>query len=77
VAGIAARHGKKPSQVVLRWHLERGDIVFPKSTHEERMRENFNLFDFTLTPEEVAEISALDSGPGGRRGPNPDTFARV
>jgi 2,5-diketo-D-gluconate reductase A len=77
VAGIGGRHGKTPSQVVLRWHLERGDIVFPKSTHEQRMRENFELFDFTLSPDEVARISALDSGPGGRRGPNPDTFARV
>jgi 2,5-diketo-D-gluconate reductase A len=77
VGGIAAQHGKTPSQVVLRWHLERGDIVFPKSVHQERMRENFDLFDFTLTPDEVGEISALDSGAAGRRGPNPDTFARV
>ena len=77
VARIAEAHGKTPSQVTLRWHLERGDIVFPKSTHEERMRENFDLFDFTLTPDEVGEISALDSGAAGRRGPNPATFARV
>ncbi|HET9423434.1 MAG TPA: aldo/keto reductase [Nocardioides sp.] len=77
VGRIAEAHGKTPSQVTLRWHLERGDIVFPKSMHEERMRENFDLFDFTLSPDEVGEISALDSGPGGRRGPNPDTFARV
>jgi 2,5-diketo-D-gluconate reductase A len=77
VGSIAARHGKTPSQVVLRWHLERGDIVFPKSMHAERMRENFDLFDFTLTPDEVGEISELDSGAAGRRGPNPDTFARV
>jgi len=77
VARIAESHGKTPSQVTLRWHLERGDIVFPKSMHEERMRENFDLFDFTLTPDQVGEISALDSGPAGRRGPNPATFARV
>ena len=77
VARIAESHGKTPSQVTLRWHLERGDIVFPKSMHEERMRENFDLFDFTLTPDEVGEISALDNGPDGRRGPNPATFARV
>ncbi|HWM07445.1 MAG TPA: aldo/keto reductase [Actinophytocola sp.] len=77
VARIAESHGKTPSQVTLRWHLERGDIVFPKSMHEERMRENFDLFDFTLTPDEVGEIRALDNGPEGRRGPNPATFARV
>ena len=77
VMKIAEAHGRTPSQVTLRWHLERGDIVFPKSMHEERMRENFELFDFTLTPDEVAEISALDQGPSGRRGPDPATFART
>jgi 2,5-diketo-D-gluconate reductase A len=74
IGKIAAGHGRTPSQVTLRWHVERGDIVFPKSTHEERMRENFDLFDFTLTAEEVAAISALDQGEDGRTGPNPDTF---
>ena len=74
---IGEAHGKTPSQVTLRWHVERGDIVFPKSLHEERMRENFQIFDFSLTPDEVAEISALDQGPSGRRGPNPDTFDRI
>jgi 2,5-diketo-D-gluconate reductase A len=77
IAKIAAAHGKTPSQVTLRWHVERGDIVFPKSTHEERMRENFEIFDFTLTSDEVAEISALDRGEAGRTGPNPDTFDYV
>ena len=77
VMKIAEARGRTPSQVTLRWHLERGDIVFPKSMHEERMRENFELFDFTLTPDEVAEISALDQGPSGRRGPDPATFART
>jgi 2,5-diketo-D-gluconate reductase A len=74
IGEIAAAHGKTPSQVTLRWHVERGDIVFPKSMREERMRENFDIFDFTLTPEEVAAISALDQGEAGRTGPNPDTF---
>jgi 2,5-diketo-D-gluconate reductase A len=74
IGKIAATHGKTPSQVTLRWHVERGDIVFPKSMHEERMRENLEIFDFTLSPEEVAEISALDRGAEGRRGPDPDTF---
>lgn len=71
---IADRHGKTPSQVTLRWHVERGDIIFPKSMREERMRENFAIFDFSLTPDEVAAISALDRGEDGRTGPNPNTF---
>jgi len=71
---IGARHGKTPSQVALRWHVERGDIVFPKSMRVERMRENFAIFDFTLTPDEVAAISALDRGEAGRTGPNPDVM---
>jgi 2,5-diketo-D-gluconate reductase A len=72
--GIGERYGKTPSQVTLRWHIERGDIVFPKSMHQERMRENFEIFDFSLTPDEVASISGLDEGESGRLGPNPDTF---
>jgi 2,5-diketo-D-gluconate reductase A len=71
---IAEAHGKTPAQVTLRWHIERGDIVFPKSMREERMRENFEIFDFSLTPDEVAAISALNKGEAGRTGPNPDTF---
>lgn len=74
IGKIAADHGKTPSQVTLRWHVERGDIVFPKSMHVERMRENFDIFDFTLTADEVDQISALDRGEDGRNGPNPDTF---
>jgi 2,5-diketo-D-gluconate reductase A len=74
VTRIARRLERTPSQVVLRWHVQRGDIVFPKTTHVERMRENFALFDFELTTAEMAEITALDRGEAGRRGPNPDTF---
>jgi 2,5-diketo-D-gluconate reductase A len=74
IATIASAHGKTPSQVTLRWHVERGDIVFPKSMHEARMRENFEIFDFELTDDEVAAITALDRGEDGRRGPNPDEF---
>jgi 2,5-diketo-D-gluconate reductase A len=74
IGEIAAAHDKTPSQVTLRWHIERGDIVFPKSMREERMRENFDLFDFSLTTEEVAAISGLDQGDVGRTGPDPDTF---
>jgi 2,5-diketo-D-gluconate reductase A len=74
VTGIADSVGRTPSQVVLRWHVQRGDIVFPKTTHVERMRENFAIFDFELSEDQVAAISALDRGEAGRRGPNPSTF---
>ena len=77
ITEIASAHGKTTSQVTLRWHVERGDIVFPKSMREERMRENFELFDFSLTDEEVRRISALDRGEEGRTGPNPNTFDHV
>jgi 2,5-diketo-D-gluconate reductase A len=74
IGEIAEAHGRTPSQVTLRWHVQRGDIVFPKSMHEARMRENFEIFDFELTDDQVAAITALDRGESGRRGPNPDTF---
>jgi 2,5-diketo-D-gluconate reductase A len=71
---IGERYGKTAAQVALRWHLERGDIVFPKSLRPERMRENLDVLDFNLTPQEVAGISTLDEGPAGRTGPDPDVF---
>jgi 2,5-diketo-D-gluconate reductase A len=74
IGKIAAAHGRTPSQVTLRWHVQRGDIVFPKTMSRERMEENFALFDFELTADEMAAITALDRGEAGRRGPNPDTF---
>ena len=77
IGGIARRIGRTPAQVTLRWHLERGDIIFPKSTHRERMEENFALFDFELTDEDVATIAALDRGETGRTGPNPNTFDMI
>ncbi|MBC9732696.1 aldo/keto reductase [Nocardioides marmotae] len=77
IGRIAATYGKTPAQVTLRWHVERGDIVFPKSVTEQRIRENFDIFDFSLTVEEIAEISALDRGAAGRTGPDPDTFDYV
>jgi 2,5-diketo-D-gluconate reductase A len=77
IARIADNIGKTPAQVVLRWHIQRGDIVFPKSVTPSRMRENFELFDFGLDPGDMQEISALDQGESGRTGPNPDTFAHV
>jgi 2,5-diketo-D-gluconate reductase A len=74
VTDIAQRHGKSPAQVLLRWALDRGDIVFPKSVRKERLAENFDVFDFALTADEVGAIAALDKGEDGRQGPNPDTF---
>ncbi len=74
IGEIAALTGKTPAQVVLRWHLQRGDVIFPKTTKVERMRENADLFDFELTDDQVATIDRLDRGQDGRRGPNPDTF---
>lgn len=77
VLAAARAHGKTPAQVILRWHLQRGDIVFPKSMRRERMVENFDVFDFDLTAEEAAAIDALDKGESGRVGPDPKTFDRV
>ena len=71
---IANDHGKSPAQVVLRWHIQRGDIVFPKSVSPDRMKSNFELFDFELDGSDMDAISALDRGESGRTGPNPDVF---
>ena len=71
---IARKVGRTPAQVVLRWHVERGDIVFPKSVNRERMEENLALFDFARGSSDVQALSALDRGEKGRRGPNPDQF---
>ena len=77
IAGIAERYGRSPAQVVLRWHIQRGTIVFPKSVTTARIEENFRLFDFELEPGDVEAIDALDDGEPGRIGPNPDTFAYI
>ncbi|MBB6628351.1 aldo/keto reductase [Nocardioides sp. KIGAM211] len=74
IKGIAAKVERTPAQVTLRWHIQRGDIIFPKSMNPERMAENFALFDFELSADDVAEITGLDKGEDGRTGPNPDTF---
>lgn len=74
VGEIAQAVGKTPAQVVLRWHLQRGDVVFPKSTTPERIRENFELFDVELDADQMAAIDGLDRGAEGRIGPDPDTF---
>ncbi len=77
VTEIADRVGRTPAQVVLRWHIQRGNIVFPKSVTPERIRENFEIFDFELEPADIDRIAGLDRGEAGRTGPNPDRFAYV
>ncbi len=74
IAELAAAVGKSAAQVLLRWHVQHGHIVIPKSMHEARMRENLEVFDFELTSEQMASIDDLDRGEAGRVGPNPDTF---
>lgn len=71
---IAVSHGKSTAQIILRWHLQRGDIIFPKTTRPERMKENFDLFNFELSADETMAIDTLDQGLAGRIGPDPDTF---
>jgi 2,5-diketo-D-gluconate reductase A len=77
ITQIADKVGKTPAQVVLRWHIQRGDIIFPKSVTPSRMQENFELFEFELESGDMDTITALDRGEDGRTGPNPDTFAYV
>jgi 2,5-diketo-D-gluconate reductase A len=71
---IAAAHGKTAAQVTLRWHVQLGSIVFPKSVTPDRIRENFEIFDFALTDDEMSAIGGLEKGQ--RVGPDPDTFDR-
>ncbi len=59
---IAQAHNKTVGQVILRWNVQRGVVVIPKSVHKERVIENFNIWDFELTPEEMKEIASLDLG---------------
>jgi 2,5-diketo-D-gluconate reductase A len=77
VTDIASRVGRSPAQVVLRWHIQRGSIVFPKSSTPERIAENFALFDFELDDEAMSGLTSLDRGEEGRTGPHPETFARA
>jgi len=71
VNAIAAKYDKTVAQVTLRWHLEHGRIIIPRTVHKERMIENFALFDFELDPDEVAVLDALETGE--RVGPDPAT----
>lgn len=72
VTGLATAHDRTPAQVVLRWHIQRGDIIFPKSVTRSRVEENFDLFDFELSAGDMGVISALNKGE--RTGPDPDEF---
>ena len=72
IRSIAERTSKTPAQVVLRWHIQRGDIVFPKSVTPDRIRENIDIFDFELSATDVEDITVLDKNE--RTGPDPDKF---
>jgi 2,5-diketo-D-gluconate reductase A len=74
IVGIAREHGKTPAQTIIRWHLQLGNVVIPKSVTPSRIRENFEVFDFQLNDEQMTKIESLDAGK--RIGPDPNTFVR-
>jgi 2,5-diketo-D-gluconate reductase A len=75
IVELADRHGRTPAQVVLRWHIQLGNIVFPKSANPKRMQENFEIFDFELSDTDLGMISGLNRNE--RTGPDPDVFDHV
>ena len=75
VVSIAEAAGKTPAQVVLRWHIQRGDIIFPKSVTAARIRENIDIFDFELSGQDHEAITSLNRNQ--RTGPDPDKFGAV
>jgi 2,5-diketo-D-gluconate reductase A len=72
ITGIAERHRRTPAQVLIRWHIQLGNIVIPKSVNPQRIASNFDVFDFELSSNDMASISSLDDG--NRLGPDPRTF---
>ena len=74
ITGIADAHGVTPAQVVLRWHVQLGNVVIPKSVTPSRIRENLDVFGFELSEDEMARIDGLDKGEEGRMGPRPSEF---
>jgi 2,5-diketo-D-gluconate reductase A len=75
IVRIAEAHDRTPAQVTLRWHIQRGDIIFPKSVTRARVEENFAIFDFELSGEDMTDITTLDKGQ--RTGPDPDKFEYI
>ncbi len=75
IGKLAKAHDKSPAQIVIRWHLQHGFVVIPKSVHEQRIRENIDVFDFELSEDDMAAIDALDRG--ARHGPDPETMNRA
>ncbi len=73
ITAIAKAHKKTPAQIIIRWHLQEGLIVIPKSVHAERIAQNFDVFDFELSPNEMRTIGGLDKGKSGRVGADPAT----
>ena len=73
VEKIGKAHGKSVAQVVIRWHLQLGHIAIPRSIHAERLKENFDVFDFELSPDEMKQMATLDKGEAGRTGSDPAT----
>lgn len=72
IGSLGKKYGKTPAQIILRWHIQNDVIVIPKSVHEERIKENFNVFDFELSIEDMKKIDALNTNE--RLGPDPDNF---
>lgn len=75
IVELAQKHGKTPSQVTLRWALQRGDIIFPKTASVARLAENADIFNFELSASEMEQMAALDRGEDGRLGPHPDKMS--
>lgn len=72
MVNLAKGHGRTPAQIVLRWHMQRGVITFPKSSRAERMKSNFDIFSFELSEKEMGIVSSLDTG--RRIGADPEHF---